>query len=331
MVVGLVLVLLAGLAGVGGWIYYDRLSSGLSRQDPFANLNGRPAQAVTGALNVLVLGSDSRDPENKAKAGEWRTDTMIVLHIPEDHKKAYLISIPRDLYVHIPRSSTNKNLGNTKSKINAAFAWGGLPLAVQTIEEYTNVRMDHVVMVDFGGFKQVTDALGGVDLYVDQSITSIHPPHRHFQKGMNHLNGTEALDYVRQRYQFPDGDFSRMRHQQEFMKALMDKAASSGTLSNPAKLNAFLQSVTKAMTVDKSFSLLDMASQFKNIRSQDMTFMVSPNIGSQDVRGESVVMPDPAAATALYQAVRSDTLTDWAARASAAASAKATPSTKPGH
>src|SRR2546423_772016 len=81
---------------------------------------------------------------------------------------------PRDLYVSIPQSPTSPDLGNTKAKINAAFAWGGLPLAVQTVEGYTGVHVDHTVLVDFGGFKEVTDALGGVDLNIDQSITSIH-------------------------------------------------------------------------------------------------------------------------------------------------------------
>ena len=256
---------------------------------------------------------------------------MILLHIPASHDKAYLISIPRDLYVYIPKSKTNPKYGNTKSKINAAFAWGGLPLAIQTIEGYTGVRLDHVVLVDFGGFKQVTDALGGVDMNIEQDVTSIHPPHRHFKKGMAHLDGTEALDYVRQRYQFAEGDFARMRHQQQFMKALMDKAVSSGTLANPVKLNAFLKAVTASMTVDKDFSLGDMALQFRNIRSQDLTFMVSPHQGSQTVNGESVVVADSAKATALYAAVKGDTMSTWAAQNGASsASPKGGSSSKTG-
>lgn len=319
------------MGAIGGYLYYSALSDGLNREDPFAKLTGgRPAKGVTGALNILMLGSDSRNPDNK-QSTEWRTDTMIVLHVAADHKKVYLVSIPRDLYVHIPRSPTNKSLGDTKGKINSAYAWGGTTLAVKTIEEYTNVRMDHVVLLDFAGFKQVTDAVGGVDLYIEQNLTSIHPPHRKFKKGMNHLNGAEALDYVRQRYQFPEGDFARMRHQQQFMKALLDKGVSSGTITNPPRLNAFLQSVTKSMTVDKKFSLVDMALQFKNVRSEDLTFLVSPNVGSRDVNGESVVMPDPTAAKALYTAVRDDKVTDWLAQgASPAPSTKSSATPKGG-
>ena len=177
--------------------------------------------------------------------------------------------------------------------------------------------------MDFGGFKEVTDALGGVDLNIEQDTTSIHKPFRKFQKGVQHLDGEAALDWVRQRKQFPDGDFARMRHQQEFMKALMDKAASTGTLGNPFKLNAFLQSVTKAMTVDNDFSLADTALAFRNIRSQDLTFMVSPNIGSQTVNGESVIVSDRQKAAALYDAVAKDTVADWVAQ-------NAAPGSKPG-
>jgi LCP family protein required for cell wall assembly len=313
MVLAAGLLALALLGAGGVWVYYKTLSDSVSRTDPFSAITGgRPAKTVNGALNILLLGSDSRDPDNKARAGEWRTDTMILLHIPASHDKAYLVSIPRDLYIHIPQSPTNPKLGNTNAKINAAFAWGGLPLAVQSIEGFTGVRMDHVVLIDFGGFKQVVDALGGIDMNVEQDITSIHPPHRHFKKGVNHFGGAEALDYVRQRYQFADGDFARMRHQQQFMKAVLDKAASGGTLSNPAKLNAFLQSVTKAVTVDKDLSLLDMAVQFRNLRSDALVFMVSPNQGSKTVNGESVVVPDQSKSTSLYEAMKNDKLAEWA-------------------
>ncbi|SRR6266487_706839 len=324
LVFSLALLLLAGVATGGAYLYYKGLDSDLQRADAFSKVTGdRPVSAVAGAQNILLLGSDSRDPDNKAKPGEWRTDTMILMHVSADHQKAYMISMPRDLYVKIPQSPTNPELGNTTSKINAAFAWGGLPLAVQTVEGFTGVHVDHVVLVDFGGFEEVTDALGGVDLTIEQDTTSIHKPFRKFKKGVNHLNGEEALDWVRQRKQFPDGDFARMRHQQEFMKALMDKASSTGTLSNPLKLNAFLKSVTKAMTVDNDFSLADTALQFRSIRSDDLTFLVSPNLGSKTIDGESVVVSDKAKASALYDAVAKDTVADWVTN-------NASPPAKPG-
>jgi anionic cell wall polymer biosynthesis LytR-Cps2A-Psr (LCP) family protein len=165
--------------------------------------------------------------------------------------------------------------------------------------------------IDFGGFKQVTDALGGVDLKVDQTITSIHKPHRVFTKGMMHMNGDQALDWVRQRKQFARGDFARMQHQQEFLKAILEKASSTGTLSNPSKLNAFLKAVTAAVTVDQTFSLTDFAVQFRNIRSSNLTFITSPNDGSANIAGQSVVVSDRPKAIALYKAVVADQMSAW--------------------
>jgi LCP family protein required for cell wall assembly len=315
LVLALALLLIAGAASLGGYLYYQSLDSNVKRTDAFSKIAGdRPQDLVSGAQNYLILGSDSRDPSNGAKPGQWRTDTMILMHVTADHNKAYMISLPRDLYVYIPKSPTNPQYGDTNAKINAAFAWGGVPLSVQTVEGYTGVRIDHVVLVDFGGFQEVTDALGGVDMNIEQDITSIHKPFRHFKKGMQHLTGAEALDYCRQRYQFPDGDFARMRHQQQFMKAVMDKAASTGTLSNPLKLTGFLKSVTKAMTVDNDFSLAGTALAFRSIRSSDLTFMTSPNLGSKTIGGESVVQSDKVKASALYDAVAKDKVADWLAQ-----------------
>ncbi|MET7395449.1 LCP family protein [Dactylosporangium sp. NPDC005572] len=329
LVAGLAVLALALLAGLGGFIYYKHVDSGLQREDPFADITGgRPPKVADGALNILMLGSDSRDPDNKGKAGEWRTDTMIVLHIPKSHDKAYLVSMPRDLYVHVPKSKANPQYGDTMAKLNASFSWGGTPLTVQTIEEYTKVRMDHVVLIDFAGFKQVIDALGGIDMNVEKDITSIHPPKRQFKKGMNHFNGDEALDYARQRYQFADGDFARMRHQQEMMKAILDKAVSSGTVTNPGKLNAFIKAVTKAITVDKDFSIADMALQFRGLRSDDLMFLVSPHDGSKKINGEDVVVPNKEKADALYTAMRNDKMADWAAATQPKPSGSAQPSTK---
>jgi LCP family protein required for cell wall assembly len=315
LVAGAVILVLALLGGGFAYRYASGLDEDLSRTDPFAGLTkGRPAKTVDGAINILLVGTDSRDPDAKLDAaGEWRADTIIVMHIPADHKEAQLVSIPRDLYVSVPKSAEDTCDSGARHKINSAFAFGGLPLAVRTVECMTDVRMDNVMAIDFGGFKEVTDALGGVDLKVEQSITSIHKPFRKFTKGTMHMSGAEALDWIRQRKQFPQGDFARMRHQQEFLRALMDKAASTGTLSNPAKLDAFLKSATAAVTVDNGFSLVDMALQFRNLRGENLTFITSPNNGSETINGESVVVSDREKAIALYEAIVADKMTEWMA------------------
>ncbi|MEH0936823.1 LCP family protein [Micromonospora psammae] len=315
LVAGIAVLVLALLGGAGAWFYARNLNQDLARTDPFSEITGgRPAKAVNGALNILLVGSDSRDPDAPVdQQSKWRADTVIVMHIPADHKSAYLVSIPRDLYVPIPESAGAECGTGQRAKINAAFAFGGLPLAVRTVECFTDVRIDHVMAIDFAGFKQVTDALGGVDLKVERTITSIHKPYRTFTKGTQQMNGAEALDWIRQRKQFPDGDFARMRHQQEFLRALMDKAASTGTLTNPKKLNAFLQSVTDAVTVDNGFSLVDMALEFRNLRGENLTFVTSPNSGSATINGESVVVSDREKALAMYKAMSSDTMAAWVA------------------
>ncbi|NJC72431.1 LytR family transcriptional regulator [Planosporangium thailandense] len=332
----LALLLLLGLSVGGGFIYYRKLDSGLRRTGVLREVHDlRPAIAPGGAQNFLLLGTDSRDPgdsggsDNSGNSGdsgggpaqaqpqapvETRADVIVLMHVDAAHRKAYLISVPRDLYVSVPQSATTAGSGDTPAKINTAFARGGLPLVVQTVERYTGVRVDHLVMVDFEGFKKVTDVVGGVDVTNGQEFTSIGEPyHRTFKKGTIHLNGAEALDYVRQRQQFTDGDAVRTCHQQQFVKALLDKATGTGLLGDPRALDAFLRSVTTMLTVDSGFSLADAALQFRNIRTADLTFLTSPNLGPTTVGDESVRMPDDAKAKALYDAVANDTVADWVA------------------
>ncbi|MDM4721783.1 LCP family protein [Micromonospora sp. WMMA1363] len=313
LVAGIAVLVLALLGGAGVWFYARGLNDDLARTDPFSQITGgRPAKTTDGALNILMVGSDSRDPDAPVdQAGQWRADTIMVMHVPSNHQEAYLVSIPRDLYVPIPAEAGADCGSGQRRKINAAFALGGLPLAVRTVECFTDVRLDHVMAIDFAGFKEVTDALGGVDLTVERTTTSIHKPYRTFTEGVNHMNGAEALDWIRQRKQFPNGDFDRMRHQQEFLRALMDKAASTGTLTNPVKLNDFLRSVTAAVTVDEGFSLVDTAVQFRKLRGENLTFLTSPHNGSDTINGESVVISDRERALAMFQAMAADTMAGW--------------------
>ncbi|WP_412541254.1 LCP family protein [Longispora sp. K20-0274] len=303
----LVVVLIAG--GLGFWTYLKSVGDDVKRTDAFAGLtNGRPPKTVDGAFNILMLGSDSRDPDNIE--ADARTDTIMLLHVNAQHDQANLISLPRDLWVHVPKNPNGQG-GNTNAKINAAFAWGGAPLMVKTVEEYTGVLVDHVAMIDFDGLRAVTDALGGVDMMVDQDVTSIHGNHRFWAKGMQHFSGDAALDYIRQRKQFPDGDFARIRHQQTFLRAMLDKAADSGTLANPFKLKGLLDSLTKVVVVDKEFQLVDMAIQFRGLRSSNLTFLTSPNAGPDTIDGESVIVSDKQKAKALYEAVNRDQVAEW--------------------
>lgn len=313
--IGGLVVLALVLAGVG----YQRIGAyddKVNKTDIFADVKGdRPAKAVDGATNVLLLGSDSRDgtaynPNDPSSTtstvkGE-RADTLILMHIPASQDKAYLISIPRDTYVTVPDKDGNP----TKDKINAAYSRGGLPRVVKTVEGFTGVRIDNVVKVDFNGFKKMTDAVGGVDVSVDKTVTDPRSK-RTFKAGVNHLDGNGALDYVRQRYGLPNGDFDRVRRQQIFIRALMSKATSTGTLTNPVKLNNFASAATESLTADKDFELFDFAWQFKSLRSDDLVFMTSPVAGTDTIDGQSVVLSDKEKAAALYDAVKNDKVAEW--------------------
>jgi LCP family protein required for cell wall assembly len=314
--ISLVVLALVGTGAVlAGYFYVKHVNDNLKRTGSIDSMVGgdRPPKTVEGALNILLLGSDTRDPSQPIDAaGNWRTDTIELLHIPASHDKAYLIAIPRDTWVHIPQSKTSQ-YGDTMAKINAASAWGGVPLTVQTVEEFTGVRIDHLALIDFAGFQQVVDALGGVDLYIDQTITSIFPPYRTFYEGTMHLNGASALDYVRQRYQFADGDFSRQRHQQEFLKTILQKADTAGTVTDLGKLTSFINSVAAAITVDPDFSLIDMAWQFHNLKASDLTSLTLPNDGTGWEGDQSVVYGDAAKDQALFDAINNDTVAQWLA------------------
>lgn len=308
----LVVALLGGIALAGvGW-YVHSVESSIDRVEAFTGVPeaNRPAKVAKNAQNFLILGSDTRDPEN---AGDSRSDTIILAHIPADQSSAQLISIPRDTWVHVPRSADGRH-GGTKAKINAAYAWGGLPLTVQTVEEYTGVRIDHVAVVDFAGFKEIVDALGGVEIDVDVSFTSTHSlshdTRRTFKKGKQVMDGTTALEYARERYAFADGDFARIRHQQQVIKAILDKAVSGSVLTNPGKLNGFLRSTADAVSVDKKLNIFNTAMDLRHLRSGNLTFLTNPTKGTGRVGTESVVFDNPAKAKVLYDAVRRDAVSE---------------------
>ncbi len=302
-----VILLLCGGTVFGIWLYAHSVDKSIDRVDAFSGLpeNDRPSKATAQAINILLLGSDSRAARDEPESSDngARTDTIILVHVPVDRQSAQLISIPRDTWVPIA--------GHGNNKINAAYAFGGIPLMVQTVESFTKVRIDHVVLIDFYGFKDVVDALDGVDILVPQDFTSIFPPHRQFHQGMQHMNGEVALDYSRQRYQFKDGDFSRIEHQQQVIKAVMDKAASKGLLTDASKLNAFVRATARSLTIDKDLSAFDLALELRNLRSNDLTFLTNPSARTGFVGDQSVVFADNALEAQLYAAVNADHVADW--------------------
>lgn len=274
----------------------------------------RPGPNVVGTENWLLVGSDSRVQANTTgeggqlwRPGQQRSDTLMLLHLPAKRDKAYIISIPRDSWVEIP--------GYGYQKINAAFSYGGPPLLIQTVEALTNVRIDHFGAIDFNGFKAMTDALGGVDVHIDKTV---HDPMNHvtWQAGKQHLDGEKALLFVRQRYNLPNGDFDRIKRQQAFLKAIIQKAAEGGTVTNPIKLDRFLSAFTKSISVDEGVSaghLRSLALSMRNVRGSDIKFLTVPNKGPAARGRQSVVLLDEEKAGRLFEAVRSATMAEYIA------------------
>jgi LCP family protein required for cell wall assembly len=327
--------LVASIAAAGGgyavWSKPNDINEDLERPFDLEGLpeDGRPDKENE-ALNILVIGSDAREDSEE---GDARSDTTIIMHVNEGGTEAYGISIPRDLYVHVPEYDDAQyypEYTGSDTKFNAAYAWGGVPLTVLTLEHLTGTRIDHVVEIDFAGLVAVVDALDGVkmniewadapDYYDESGVTSIHGDHYFFPKGENLLSGEQALDYVRQRKQWNEGDFARMRHQQELIKAIMDSALSAGILTDQDKLTNFIDSTSNAVKVDTTFNVTSTAINLMGLRSDDLVFMTTPNLGTDNIDGESVVVysydlenpeNDNPEAVALWQAIREDTVAAW--------------------
>ncbi|MGX7671286.1 LCP family protein [Plantactinospora sp. DSM 117369] len=308
LVTVLVLVLVAG-GLVAGWLYGRSIDQRIERLDVFGPLpqEGRPAKSADGPLNFLVLGRDAADPGENSS----RTDTIILVHVPADRERVQAISIPRDTWVTIPETADGRPA--TQAKINAAYAWGGAPLMVSTVERFTGVRIDHVVVVDFAGFAQIVDALGGVQVTVDRTFVASEPPHRAFVQGVRHLDGASALDYARERHAFPDGDFARMRHQQDLIAAMVDQAARGELLTNPRRLDQFLRAAAQAVSVDENLSLFELGWTLRRLTSARISMFTSPSAGTGMVGDQSVVFADTAAAGRLFEAVRTDRMDGWIA------------------
>ncbi len=188
------------------------------------------------ALNILLVGVDGRgtDVRERLERGDvgLLSDTMMIWHISEDHQDSEVVSVPRDSWVDIP--------GHGTAKLNAAFSWGGPELLVHTLEDTLDIYIDHVAVVDFEGFKGITDTLGGVDLEMADGSTE-------------HLDGDEALEYVRERKSLPGGDFDRIDRQQNFLRTLLKEITSTGTRINPLTVTNLIGDLGKLLVLDDDF------------------------------------------------------------------------------
>jgi LCP family protein required for cell wall assembly len=260
-----------------------------------------PKEATeTGTLNYVLLGSDSRDPENE---GNGRSDTILVVHLNAKRDRASIISFPRDMWVNVP--------GYGRNKINAAFAFGGAPLAVRTLEDLTGVRMDHVVLIDFEGFIRLTEDLRGV------TVTNRHAFSAggfDYPKGKITIAGEEALWFVRERKLLPGGDLDRAENQRNVIKAIVQKGLSPQVISDPARFTRFVGNVAKHLTVDNDLSDAEIRRTALSLRltGKDIQLLQAPISGFDTTGdGQSIDVVDTAKLAELSQAMKKDKLSEY--------------------
>jgi LCP family protein required for cell wall assembly len=309
-----VLGLVVALVVVGGlWFLTNRYGGNIDRVgDVFAGLEdgARPAPATAPEggdvpVTFLLVGSDTRAKVAPGELPDGRSDAIMLARFTADRQHVQVISVPRDSWVDIP--------GHGRNKINAAYAYGGPTLLIQTVEHLTGVRIDHYAAIDFDGLIQVTDDLGGVDVVVAETTTNGSYT---FPAGPNHLNGTEARWYLGQRYGLPGGDFDRVRRQQQYLQAMFSKLFSSDTFSDLGRLDDALLTVTSAVALDDSLgngALLPLAYSLRGVTPATVDFFTAPVLGTGMEGAASVVYLDTVSGDRMWKYLRNDSLAQNAA------------------
>lgn len=307
----LVLVLLtAGLA----WYLTARYAGNITRiPGVFAGLDEstRPAPPSPAPdsddvpVTFLLVGIDTavrgEGSEALAETGEQSADVLTLVQVAADRNSAVAVSLPGTSAVPVPGYGTRP--------IGSAYTEGGPTLLVQTIEALTQVRIDHYVSVDFAGFADITDAVGGVDVRVAAPMTA---PGLSLTQGMNHLDGQEALAYVRQRGGLPRGELDWVQRHQNYLRAMMSTVSRQNLLTDPGRLDDFLLALTDALSVDDTLSDFDVVSMVLSLRHltpDDVSFLTVPVIRSEpSPRPQQSLSLDTARATQMWSYLREGSL-----------------------
>ncbi|MEU5045157.1 LCP family protein [Streptomyces griseorubiginosus] len=305
-------------AGIGHAVMTS-LDADIARVDPFKDMKNRPRAGH--GMNVLLVGTDGRDKITEEERQKYRlggapchcTDTIMIVHISEDRERASVVSLPRDSYAmtpsHVDATTGERHQGHP-IKINAAYAEGGPQLTVRTVESMTHVKIDHYLEVDFTSFMKTVDVLGGVEICNADPLKDAYTG-LDLAPGRHRLMGGEALQYVRSRHADGSSDLGRMKRQQRFLAALIDRATSSGILLNPMRFRDVTRAVLGSVRADKGFGtdeLLDLGRAMRNFSPSSSEFTTVP-IGQMGylVKGVgSTLKWDPAKSEQLFKALRED-------------------------
>ena len=282
------MVLVVSGSGYGLLVWSD---AGIDRVDAFAATADRPTASPDGSTTFLMVGSDARTGMSKADRRRLhvgnnpgtvgrRADTMLLVHVSSRHDTVTAVSLPRDSYVTIPAhvGTDGSNVPERRNKLNAAYAVGGPSLAVATVERSTGVRIDHYVEVDFLGFEELVNAVGGVDVCTSEPLRDFKAGLR-LPAGTTRVDGETGLAYVRARNLDARADLGRIERQQRFLGAMVSRVTSKDVLLDPRALVRFLDAALGSVRVDHDLTRTEMvalATQIRHVSSKDVRFHTVP-------------------------------------------------------
>jgi LCP family protein required for cell wall assembly len=288
VVTQVVIALLTATAVYAAWRHLD---GNIQAGDVIAHRHGKRVpkkdeQVPTEPLNILVLGTDTRSGAGDAIDGEAGcncSDTTMLVHLSADRSSAYAVSIPRDALVKpVACTRDHEYLDTGLVQWNQAYSAGGAACTAEQVERDFHVFVDDYVVVDFGGFKDMVDAIGGVNVCIPFELSDPKYAKITFEPGGSvHLDGERALGYVRLRYVLSGTDIGRIKRQQTFIAAMTDKLVSADTLTRPDRLFRFADGLTKSITTNPEIAhvkaLVDLAGQFQHIDLRHIRFVTLPN------------------------------------------------------
>ncbi|MDG9719062.1 LCP family protein [Streptomyces sp. DH24] len=316
---GLGVAVLLVVAAGAGWAVYTKLDGNITPDEAAAAElaryeKDRPTSLVRDAQNILLIGSDSRSGDGNARygrdSGTERSDTAILLHLAAGRRSATAVSLPRDLMVDVPGClrRDGSRTEPTFAMFNYAFQAGGSACTIRTVERLTGIRVDHHVVVDFHGFKEMVDAVDGVEVCLRRPVADKAAKLR-LPAGRVKLNGEQALGYVRARKSLGDGsDTDRMERQQRFLGALVNKVQSNDVLFNPVKLYPVLDAATSSLTTDPKLAnlrgLYELVRGLRDIPTERVQFLTVPRESYvYNANRDQLVEPE---AERLFQRLRTD-------------------------
>lgn len=309
LIIGIVLAVLLTAAGIGIFVLMQKVG-----QITVIGVPGTEAAPESNEpVNILLMGTDDRTGKGNRGYGRdsgrttTRSDTTILLHIAADRSRALAVSIPRDLWTKQP-SCTGSEWAGSYAKFNNAYEQGGASCTTQLVEDTLGVTINHVVVVDFNGFKQMVDAMGGVEVCLENPVDDADSKLR-LPAGTSTVSGEQALAFVRARKTLGDGsDIGRIQRQQSFLSAAIRKATDTQLLLNPARVYEMIDVATRSLTVSSGLDGLGpmrtLAESVRAVKPADITFVTLPFTYRSDLANVDL---DPVAAAPILSAIRNDT------------------------